>query len=83
MAARGPKMADGCTQISINKFFDPSTPSIRKGCDGEKKKWKKKRTVKIAVHYCRTSQPPERRPTGTPTALAKILNIKVHHRSGF
>ena len=25
----------------LNKFFDPSTPSMRKGCDGEK--WKKKR----------------------------------------
>ena len=24
-------------QLSLNKFFDPSTPSMRKGCDGEKK----------------------------------------------
>ena len=41
-------------------------------CDGEKwwKKWK--RIVKIAVHYCPASQPHERRPTGTPTARAKI-----------
>ena len=22
--------------LSLNKFFDPSTPSMRKGCDGEK-----------------------------------------------
>ena len=22
-------------QLSLNKFFDPSTPSMRKGCDGE------------------------------------------------
>ena len=24
-------------QLSLNKFFDPSTPSMRKGDDGEKK----------------------------------------------
>ena len=24
-------------QLSLNKFFDPSTPSMRKGRDGEKK----------------------------------------------
>ena len=30
MAARG--------QLSQNKFFDPSTPSMRKGCDGGEKK---------------------------------------------
>ena len=23
-------------QLSLNKFFDPSTPSMRKGCDGGK-----------------------------------------------
>ena len=43
-----PKMADGAwkgvypyvfgrsKQLSLNKFFDPSTPSMRKGRDGEK-----------------------------------------------
>ena len=31
-------MADG--PLLLNKFFDPSTPSMRKGRDGEKK-WKK------------------------------------------
>ena len=35
----GPKMADGVwkvsKQLSLNKFFDPSTPSMRKGRDGE------------------------------------------------
>ena len=30
-------------QLSKNKFFDLSTPSMRKGCDGEKKQGKKKR----------------------------------------
>ena len=38
-------MADGVwkgghsKQLSLNKFFDPSTPCMRKGRDGEKK-WK-------------------------------------------
>ena len=40
MAARGPSMADGVfgysSQVLLNKFFDPSTPSMRKGCDGGK-----------------------------------------------
>ena len=50
MAARGPKMADGVWKgvhpyvlerslyFSVNKFFDLSTPSMRKGHDGEKKR---------------------------------------------
>ena len=45
----GPKMVDGVRksvnpqdfgrskQLSLNKFFDPSTPSMRKGRNGEKK----------------------------------------------
>ena len=49
-----PKMADGVwhgvspsilgrsRQLSLNKFLDPSTPSMRKVDDGEKKKKKKK-----------------------------------------
>ena len=39
-------------QLSLNKFFDPSTPSMRKVDNGEKKrkKRKKKRMAKIAVH---------------------------------
>ena len=27
-------------QFSLNKFFDASTPSMRKGRNGEEKKWK-------------------------------------------
>ena len=50
----GPKMADGVwkgvypyvfghsKQLMLNKFFDLSTPYIRKGCDGEKKRLEKK-----------------------------------------
>ena len=33
-------------------FFDPSTSSMRKGCDGDKiEKWNVEKTVKIADHY--------------------------------
>merc|ERR1712117_809713 len=51
----GPKMADGVwkgvypyvlgrsRQLSLNKFFDPSTPSMRKVDDGEEKKEKEKK----------------------------------------
>merc|ERR1711954_14089 len=67
----GPKMADGVwkgvypkvfgrsKQLSLNKFFDQSTPSMRKGRDGEKrekkkngkkeKKKKEKRRMKIVA----------------------------------
>ena len=51
----GPKMADGVwkgvypyvfghfKQLSLNKFFDPSTPSMRKVDNGEEKKEKKRK----------------------------------------
>merc|ERR1711954_295461 len=54
----GPKMAEGVwkgvypkvfgrsRQLSLNKFFDPSTPSMRKGRDGEKKTGKKREKKK-------------------------------------
>ena len=35
-------------QLSQNKFFDPSTPSMRKGCDGGKTGGKK-RIMKIVA----------------------------------
>ena len=80
MAARGPKMADGvwkCVyplvfghsrQLSQNKFFDSSTPSMRKGDDGEKKK-KKIKTFLMATNVVAS------RPTATPTAFAKRKKI--------
>ena len=61
-------------QPLISKFIDPSTSPMRKGCDGEKKKWK--RIVKIAVHYRCASQLPFRWPLvpkmyGTSRILGK------------
>ena len=55
---------------------------MRKGWDREKKKWQKKRTMKIAVHYHCASQPPEQQPTGTATARANyfiVTNLPLLH----
>ena len=58
-------------QLSLNKFFDPSTPSMRRGRNrGEKIKNK---DFLVATNIS-ASQPPERRPTGTPIARAKIVD---------
>ena len=82
MAASGPKMADGVwkgvypsffghsKQLSLNKFFDPSTPSMRKVDNGEEKRKKKKIMTFIVATNVIASRPPERRPTGTPHARA-------------
>ena len=70
----GPKIADGSRQLLLNKFFDPSTPSMRKEeVKVEEKKRKveeRKRRVKITVYYRRASQPREWQPTGTLTVPA-------------
>ena len=47
MAARGRQKVFGHSkQLSLNKFFDPSTPSVRKGHDRGKKKGEKNRKKK-------------------------------------
>ena len=49
-------------QLSLNKFFDPSTPSMRKGRDGgkkkRKKKGKKKKKKKIRMKIVATTSLP-------------------------
>ena len=62
-------------QLWLNKFFDPSTPSMRKGRDGErkktgkktgktegKKKWGKKREKRLMEIVAITSLPAVDRP---------------------
>ena len=63
-----PQVIGYLEQLSQNKFFDQSTPSMRKGDDGEKKENKIK-TILVATNVV-ASRPPERQPTATPTALA-------------
>ena len=49
-------------QLSLNKFFDPSTPSMRKGRNGGNGK-KKEKTDENSGHYViASSRPPERQP---------------------
>ena len=77
-----PKVFGRSKQLLLNKFFDPSTPSMRKVDDGEKKKEKKKKKKKkkekimtfIVATNVIASRPPERRPTGTPHARANTGN---------
>ena len=60
-------------QLSLNKFLDPSNPSMRKVDNGEKIK-KREKKIKIMSFLVATdiiaSWPPERRKTGTPHARA-------------
>ena len=50
-------------QLSLNKFFHPNTPSMRKGCDRELeevgKEEEEKNSKRIAVNSCSASQTPE------------------------
>ena len=48
---------------------------MRKGDDGEKKNGKKKIMMKIGATNVVASQPPERRPTATPTARANYNEV--------
>ena len=61
MAARGPKTANGVwngvyskvfgrsRQLSLNMFFDPSAPSMRKVDNGKRKKKRKEKKENNAV----------------------------------
>ena len=72
MATRGPKMADGAwkavypsRQLSQNKFSDPNTPAMRKGCDRENMDVQegymmKKIMMILAATNIIASRPPER-----------------------
>ena len=56
-------------QLSLNKFFDPSAPSMRKLDDGKRKK--KIMSFLVGANIV-ASRPPEHRPTGTPHARANF-----------
>ena len=60
----------------LNKFFDPTTPSMRKGRYGEKnggeKNGKKEKTDENSGHYvAASSRPPERRTLERRTLMPK------------
>ena len=60
---------------------------MRKGRDGGENKKKKNEKKKIKTFLVATnvvaSRPPERRPTATPTARAKIVNLKKLYQFTF
>ena len=54
-----PQVIDHFEPLLLNKFFDPSTPSIRKGRYGEKRKEKKEENNGgNSGHYVVASRPP-------------------------
>ena len=68
-------------QLSLKKFFDPSTPSMRKGCDGKRKTRKKKRMAFLvattslpAVYRANGYATPERRPLERRTLVPIMLH---------
>ena len=110
MAASGPKMADRVWKIVhlqvfgrsrhvlLNRFFDPSTPSMRKGDDREKKqgkKWGKKKRKKRRFQWPLTSLPVDRLTTTDCNAnrscqllsslekLSDIYHLPVSYRNHF
>ena len=64
MADRVWKVFRRSRQLFLNKFFDPSAPSMREVDNG-----KKIMSFLVATNVI-ASQPPERRPTRTPHARA-------------
>merc|ERR1711954_296698 len=60
-------------QLLLNKFFDPSTPSMRKGRDEKKREKKREKTDENSGHYViASSRPPERRPLERRTLAPKV-----------
>ena len=77
-----PKVFGRSKQLSLNKFFDPSTPSMRKGRDGGKNgknggKKRRENTDENSGHYViASSRPPERRPLERRTLAPIKREIK-------
>ena len=62
-------------QLSLNKLFDPSAPSMRKVDDRKRKRKEIIMSFLVATNVI-ASRPPERRPTGTPHARANGFKKK-------
>ena len=89
----GPKMANGVWkgvnpkvfgrshQLSLNKFFNPSAPSMRKVDDGEKKKKKNNNGVFSGHYVIASSLPPERlRPNDDRWNAARSCQLFIQVR---
>ena len=64
-------------QLLPNKFFDPITPSMRKVDDRENRKNEKIMSFIVPTNIV-ASRPPERQPTGRPTACANKHAFSCH-----
>ena len=82
-----PQVFGHSKQLSLNKFFDPSTPSMRKGRDGKRKKnggekngkKKEEKTDENSGHYViASSRPPERRPLERRTLEPIMISIDAN-----
>ena len=49
-SVKGGKVFGRSCQLLLNKFFDPNTPSVGKGCGGEEDE--KKRENKLGLKMC-------------------------------
>ena len=71
----------GCSkQLSPNKFFDLSTPSMRKGRDRGKKREKEKTDEKSGHYVIASSRPPERHAL-MPIPDEQFLTTSTQHKS--
>ena len=74
-------MADGVWKgvyLSLNKFFDPSAPSIIKANNVEKKGKRKEKNGVFSGHYViASSLPPKRRPLERRTLVPILSNTGI------
>ena len=68
-----PKVFGHFKQLSLNKFFDPSTPSMRKVDNGAKNGGERKQGQKLWPLMSLPEKPHKHRLTGTPKARANII----------
>ena len=70
-----PQVLGRSRQLSLNKFLDPSTPSMRKVDDGEKKEKKKEKRKKRMAFLVATT--PERQPLERRTLVPKCAFVNM------
>ena len=78
-----PQVFGRSKQLSLNKFFDPSTPSMKKGCDGENGKVKQKtgkKEKRLMIILATSSLPAVDRPNADRWNAARSCQNNLHSR---
>ena len=76
-----PQVFGRSKQLSLNKFFDPSTPSMRKGRNGEEKKnGKKKKKIRMKI-VATTSLPAVDRPNANRWNAARSRQLLFSYKA--